>query len=73
MALRPVLRNPCVLGEDLSCGDVSLDEAALVYRVSGRLQRLGVGRGPGEAAGEAKGGDDEDQDDDWGEKGETET
>jgi len=71
VALRPVLGNPCVLSEDLSCGYVALDETALVDGVGGCLQRLGVGRGPGEEAGEAKGGEDERQEKEGNEECET--
>jgi hypothetical protein len=57
--------------EDLSCGYVALDETALVDGVGGCLQRLGVGRGPGEEAGEAKGGEDERQEKEGNEECET--
>lgn len=61
IALRPVLKNACVFGEDFACRDIALDQTALVDRVGGCLQGLGVRRGPGQEAGEAKGGEDEDQ------------
>jgi hypothetical protein len=33
-------------GEDLAGGDIAFDEAPLVHRERGRLQRLGVGSRP---------------------------
>lgn len=61
VAARPVLGNRSVLGENLVGGDVALDDAAVVHGEGGRPRRLGVGRGSGEAAGEVKRGEDEEE------------